>query len=130
MHTRTIDPADIVNLNIPNYSHGVDVDAATRWLHLSGQVGARPDGSFAPDFESQCRQALANIEACLRDADMNLNNVVMLRSYLTHREDLAALRRIRSEVFGDRHFASTLVFISGLVDPGWRVELEIVAAAA
>ena len=59
---------------------------------------------------------------------MEFNDVVMLRIYLTDRSDLQAFRQIRSEFFGGRQFASTLVVVSGLVDPAWRVELEIVAA--
>ncbi len=127
--TTLINPADIVALNVPNYAHGALAEGATRWLHLSGQVGVAPTGTTEKGFEAQCRRAFANISACLRDADMTLDNVVMLRIYLTRREDLAALRVIRGEVFGDRRFPSTLVFVSGLVGEDWLVELEAIAAA-
>lgn len=128
MTTTNIDPADIIRLKVPNYSHGALVADARKWLHLSGQVGVAPDGTVSSDFDDQCRQAFSNIDACLRDAGMDFGDVVMLRIYLTDRSDLHALRRIRSEFFGDRRFPSTLVIVSGLVDPAWRVELEIVAA--
>jgi enamine deaminase RidA (YjgF/YER057c/UK114 family) len=128
MAVTTIDPADIINLGVPNYSHGALITDAGKWLHLSGQVGVKPDGSVSSEFEDQCRQAFSNIGACLRDAGMEFDDVVMLRIYLTDRSDLKPLRRIRSEFFGDRRFPSTLVIVSGLVDPAWRVELEIVAA--
>lgn len=124
-----INPTDIVNLNVPNYAHGALAENATRWLHLSGQVGVASDGTTEAGFEAQCRRAFSNISACLRDADMTLDHVVMLRIYLTRREDLAALRVIRGEVFGGRRFPSTLVFVSGLVGEDWLVELEAVAAA-
>lgn len=128
MTVTTIDPADIVTLDVPNYCHGMLVDNAERWLHLSGQVGVRPDGTVSDHFDDQCRQAFRNIAACLSDADMSFDDVVMLRIYLTDRSDLAALREIRSAFFGDRQLSSTLVFVSGLVGENWRVELEIVAA--
>ena len=128
MPTHLINPADIVALNVPNYAHGAATEGAGRWLHLSGQVGVAPDGTTETGFEAQCRRAFSNIRACLRDAEMGFEHVVMLRIYLTHREDLPALRSIRGEVFGDRRLPSTLVFVSGLVDPAWRVELEVVAA--
>ncbi len=124
-----INPDDIVTLNVPNYAHGALAEGATRWLHLSGQVGVAPDGTTEAGFEAQCRRAFANISACLRDADMTLDQVVMLHIYLTRREDLAALRTIRGETFGGRRFPSTLVFVSGLVGEDWLVELEAVAAA-
>lgn len=123
-----INPADIVALPVPNYAHGALARDARNWLHLSGQVGVAPDGSTETGFEAQCRRAFTNIAACLRDAEMDFEHVVMLRIYLTHREDLPKLREIRAEVFGERKFPSTLVFVSGLVNPDWRVELEIVAA--
>lgn len=129
MPARLVNPGDIVALGVPNYAHGALTEGAARQLHLSGQVGVRPDGTTEDGFEAQCRRAFANVAACLRDAGMGFDDVVMLRIYLTHREDLAALRAIRAEVFGDRRLPSTLVFVSGLVDPAWRVELEIVAAA-
>ena len=129
MTAKLINPDDIVSLPVPNYAHGALAEGAARWLHLSGQVGVAPDGATESGFEAQCRRAFANIGSCLRDADMGFEHVVMLRIYLTHREDLAALREIRAEVFGERRFPSTLVFVSGLVNPDWRVELEAVAAA-
>ncbi|MDH3668016.1 MAG: RidA family protein [Paracoccaceae bacterium] len=128
MQSKTIDPTDIVSLGVPNYSHGALTSNATEWLHLSGQVGVNPVGSVSPDFEDQCRRAFSNIAACLRDAGMGFGDVVMLRIYLIDRSDLQMLRNIRSEFFGDRCFPSTLVIVSGLVDPAWRVELEIIAA--
>lgn len=129
MKVASINPPDIVDLGVPNYSHGMLVHDASRWLHLSGQVGVGPDGTLSLAFEDQCRQAFQNIAACLRDASMGFDDVIMLRIYLTDRSDLANLRQVRSEFFGDRQLSSTLIFVSGLVDPSWKVELEIVAAA-
>ncbi len=129
MKRHTLSPTDIVDLNIPNYAHGMVVEGAAKWVHLSGQIGMAPDGTVADGFEAQCRQAFTNIKACLRDAEMTLDDVVMLRIYLIRQEDLATFRRIRGEVFGERIFPSTLLFISGLVTPALLVELEVVAAA-
>ena len=129
LNVTSVNPAEIVNLEVPNYCHGMLVHDAGKWLHLSGQVGVGPDGIASPVFDAQCRRAFQNIEACLRDASMSFDHVIMLRIYLTDRSDLEMLRQIRSEYFGDRQLSSTLVFVSGLVDPAWKVELEIVAAA-
>ena len=130
METKLIDPQDVVVLGVPNYSHRIQVEGAQRWVQLSGQVGVAPDGSVPPGFGSQCRQAFLNIQACLRDAGLGFDDVVMLRIFLLEREDLEVLRTIRAEFFGTRCFPSTLVFVSGLVNPAWKVELEVTAAAA
>ena len=129
MQVSVINPTDIVELGVPNYCHGMMATDATTWLHLSGQVGVKPDGSVSHNFEEQCRQAFSNIGSCLREASMGFGNVVMLRIYLIDRSDLEALRKVRSDFFGERQLSSTLVFVSGLVDPNWRVELEVVAAS-
>ncbi len=128
MQAQTIDPTSIVNLNVPNYTHGVSVTGANRWVQLSGQVGVGPDGSVADSFEGQCGQAFENIRACLAEAGMAPDDVTMLRIFLTRREDLNTLRAVRRAFFGDRVLPSTLVFVSGLVGPDWRVEMEVTAA--
>ncbi|MBT6137240.1 MAG: RidA family protein [Rhodospirillaceae bacterium] len=128
MKTQLIDPTDIVKLGVPNYTHGIVVDGAKTWVLLSGQIGVDADGNAAKGAEAQCRQAFDNIKACLRDADMTIDDVVMLRIFLTNREDLPAFRAARQEAIGDRCIPSTMLFISGLVHPDWRVELEVTAA--
>jgi len=129
MHSQAIDPTSIVNLNVPNYTHGLGVTGANKWVQLSGQVGVGPDGTVADTFDGQCRQAFENIRACLAAVGMGPDDVVMLRIFMTHREDLDTLRAVRRDFFGERKLPSTLVFVAGLVGPDWRVELEVTAAA-
>lgn len=123
-----LDPATVGVLNVPNYTHAIASDGATRWLHLSGQVGLRPDGSVADSALDQCRQSLANIGALLAAGGMAVADIVHMRIFLIDRADLDALRQARGEFLGDRKVASTLVYVSGLVDPAWKVEIEVVAA--
>ncbi|MEQ9331659.1 RidA family protein [Thalassobaculum sp.] len=124
----TLDPATVGVLGVPNYTHGIASAGTTRWLHLSGQVGLRPDGSVAADALGQCRQSLANIGALLEAGGMAAGDIVHMRVFLIDRADLDALRQARGEFLGDRKVASTLVYVSGLVDPSWKVEIEVVAA--
>ena len=63
MTTFLINPADIVSLNVPNYAHGAATEGAGRWLHLSGQVGVRPE-RLVP----HPRSLVANRDADLRHA--------------------------------------------------------------
>ena len=128
MSHATLDPATVGVLGVPNYTHGIASEGATRWLHLSGQIGLRPDGSVAEDALGQCRQSLANIGALLEAAGMSASDIVHMRIFLIDRADLGALRQARGEFLGDRKVASTLVYVSGLVDPSWKVEIEVVAA--
>jgi enamine deaminase RidA (YjgF/YER057c/UK114 family) len=123
-----LDPATVGVLGVPNYTHAIASEGVTRWLHLSGQIGLRRDGGVAEDALEQCRQALANIAALLEAGGMTIGDIVHMRIFLLDRDDIPALRRARGEFLGDRKVASTLVLVSGLVDPAWKVEIEVVAA--
>jgi enamine deaminase RidA (YjgF/YER057c/UK114 family) len=124
-----LDPPGIAVMGTPNYTPATVTEGVGRWLHVAGQVGVTPDGSTADGVLAQCRQAFANIGTLLAGAGMTPDDVVHLRIYLLDRGDILALRQARGEFFGaERVLPSTLVMVSGLVDPAWRVELEIVAA--
>lgn len=128
MAHKPIDPDSVVVLGVPNYSHGALTEGASRWLHLSGQVGVTPDGRTAEGPLAQCQQALANIGALLEAAGMSVDDIVHMRIFLLDRADIPALRQARGEFLGGRKIPSTLVLVSGLVDPSWKVEIEVVAA--
>ena len=126
----THDPKTVFHAPFPNYTHAVEAQGELRWTFVSGQVGVAPDGTTLKGFEAQCRQAFENIRALLEVAGMGLEDAVMVRYYLIDRGDLDGLRRIRKEIFGDKAFAQTLLFVSGLASPDWLVEVDVVAARA
>jgi len=58
-----------------------------------------------------------------------MEQVVKLTVYLTDLADLQAFRQVRDEyISADRPPASSLVQVSGLVNPEFRVEIEALAA--
>ncbi|MEO1100321.1 MAG: RidA family protein [Pseudomonadota bacterium] len=111
------------------YAHGVELAAGVRTLHVSGQIGIAPDGSLAADFNGQCRQAIENLKAVLKSADMTVKDVVKLSFFLTRPEDMDELVNVRREFFDGVRPAITTVFVAGLVSPDWLVEVEAIAAA-
>ena len=111
------------------YAHGVETQAGARVLHISGQVGASPEGHLPGDFEGQCRQALKNLESVLHAADMNLSDIVKMSFFLVRREDMSSLVAVRKELLDGVRPAITTVFVAGLVSPDWLVEVEAVACA-
>ena len=128
MSTRVLAPASVWSLSVPNYNHGVVVSGAKDWMMLSGQVGVGVDGVMKTGFAAQCKQAFANIAGLLAEGGMTVDDVVFLRIYMLSRDDIPAFRVERQAFFGDRTTPSTLVFVSGLVNPEWLVELEVGAA--
>src|SRR3954454_20938283 len=111
------------------YAHGVETRAGARMLHVSGQVGESPEGVLAADFAGQCRQALVNLDAVLREAEMSFRDIVKMTFFLVRREDLGDLVAVRKEMLDGVRPAVTTLFVSGLVAPAWLVEIEAVACA-
>jgi len=119
-----------VSAPVNPYSHGAEVASGSRILHISGQVGRRGDGGeILADFESQVRQIYVNIEEVLKGADMGLENLVKLTTYITDRGNLEAMRDIRKEILGDHKPAHTLVIAKGLAFEEYLIEVECIAAA-
>ena len=111
------------------YAHGVETRAGARVLHISGQVGASPEGHLPEDFKGQCRQAILNLESVLKAANMTFNDIVKMSFFLVRREDMGELVDVRKEFLDGVRPAITTVFVAGLVSPDWLVEVEAVACA-
>ncbi|MBD9477893.1 RidA family protein [Pseudoxanthomonas sp. PXM02] len=70
------------------------------FLFVSGQVGAREDGSPEPDFETQVRLAFTRLEATLRAAGCGLDDIVDLTSFHTDPEhQFETVLKVKDEVF-------------------------------
>lgn len=111
-----------------HYSHAALVAKNARWLHVSGQVGVKPDGSMAEGIDAQCEWAWKNLLAILESSGMGLADVVKTRSYLVNADHVAAFREARDRVLGTHRPASTLVVVAALALPEWLVEIELEAA--
>jgi 2-iminobutanoate/2-iminopropanoate deaminase len=109
------------------YSNGILTDAP-RTLYVAGQIGIDAKGVASPDFEAQTRQTWSNIAAILGEAGMTLQDIVKTTIYLVDRADYAAFVKVRAEVLNGHKPASTLVYVSGLVKPEWKVEIDVIAA--
>jgi len=107
------------------YSNGILAQGTT--LHIAGQIGIDANGVAAPDVTAQCRQAWSNVQAILAEAGMTVENIVKTTIFLVDRADYAAFVAVRKEVLGQHKPASTLVYVSGLVKPEWKVEIDVTA---
>ncbi len=122
------------NLNPPQmaapagmYSHGVLAPAAGQWLHVSGQIGLRPDGTLGSAFAEQARLAWENLMAVLAAAQMDASHLVKVTTYMTDAADLKELNAVRSGFLKEARPASTLLIVKALARPEWLFEVEAVA---
>ena len=112
------------------YSHGIEVPAGARTLHISGQVGLTPDGKLAAGIEAQTEAALNNILGILKSAGMGIEDVVKMTTFLVDANDVGKVRAARMRVLGSHRPASTLLVIARLAAPEYLIEIEATAAKA
>jgi enamine deaminase RidA (YjgF/YER057c/UK114 family) len=128
-------PAEVTSSNPPavkaptGYTHAIQVTGDYRRLIISGQVGMAQDGTVPASGEGQIAQALANLRAILTAHGMGIQNIVKTTVFLTDRGLLQTFRQARGAAFGDHAPASTLLFVAGLADPAFVVEIEAEAVA-
>jgi enamine deaminase RidA (YjgF/YER057c/UK114 family) len=91
-------------------------------VHLAGTA---PVGAENEDAEGQTRRIFSLAGAALFKAGASLHDVVRTRIYLTRAEDWEAVGRVHGEFFGAIRPAATMVVVAALLNPAWRVEIEM-----
>jgi enamine deaminase RidA (YjgF/YER057c/UK114 family) len=126
----TVNRINPTTVRAPNgYNHAIEIKNPERRVIIAGQVGVRPDGSIPDSGEEQIAQTFANLTAILAATGLTTGNLVKTTVFLTDRALLPALRAERTKVMGELVPASTLLFVSGLADPRFVVEIEGEAVA-
>jgi enamine deaminase RidA (YjgF/YER057c/UK114 family) len=99
-----------------------------RLLFITGTMGLDKAGKAPEGIDAQCAQAWRNITAILEDAGMTMRDLVKVNCYLADRAHREANMRGRAAALGD-HRVATTVIVSTLLEDGWLVEIEAIAAA-
>ena len=124
---RTISTSDAPK-PFSRYSQAVEVAAGSRLVFVSGQVGARVDGTLPESEEGEHEQAWANVLAILASVGLGPRDIVDVTAYVTGPASLPIYRQVRDRMLQGAEPSSTLLVISGLADPKWHVEVQVVAA--
>jgi enamine deaminase RidA (YjgF/YER057c/UK114 family) len=91
-------------------------------VHLAG---TGPVGADEQNAEAQTRRIFAIASEALTKAGASLNDVVRTRMFLTHVEDWEAVGRVHGEFFAAIRPAATMVVVAKLLNPTWRIEIEM-----
>ena len=108
---------------------------ASEFVFIAGQVATNNVGGIvgAGDFEAQCVQVFANIEAALGSVGATWANVVQFTTYLVDAQDIAKLMAYRGRefpgMFADGAFPpNTLLIVDRLVQEPFLIEVQAIAA--
>jgi enamine deaminase RidA (YjgF/YER057c/UK114 family) len=102
---------------------------------IAGQLSSDAAGKVVgrDDFDAQCAQVFANIEAALEAAGAGWGNVVQFTTYLVHSQDIPKFMKFRLREF-PRFFPNgayppnTLLMVDRLVEEFFLVEVQTIAA--
>lgn len=92
---------------------------------VSGTAPVWPDGSVDPDPATQARRCWEIMLAALTELGGDVTDVVRTRQYVVDAAYADAIGAVHGELFGDVRPASTMVVVAGLLDPRWKVEMEL-----
>jgi len=105
-------------------SHYCHVTRAGPNVWVSGITGARADGSIPDDVVAQFDVAMDTLDKCLKAVGAGPEHVVKVQVFMTDIKERPLINPRRIAYFGENRPASTLVEVSGLVDPRMKVEIE------
>ena len=114
------------------YTNGMLAPADGRLLFVAGQDAARPVGGVASDdFVDQFAVALEKAVTVVREAGGGPEDIgrmtIYVTSVATYRESRHFIGEVWRAHMGKHYPAMALVEVTGLVDPGAQVEIEVTA---
>src|SRR5262252_8815966 len=126
---------DSMGKPLGQYSQIARVKGGGELLFIAGQLATDKAGNLvgADNFDAQCAQVYANIEAALKSMGGGWKNVVQFTTYLVHSQDVPKLRAFRQREFGKffpdgAYPPNTLLIIDRLVNESYIIEVQTVAA--
>jgi 2-iminobutanoate/2-iminopropanoate deaminase len=98
-------------------------------LYSSGQIALDPKtGDFlSGEIEAETEQTLNNVQAILKEAGMDMANVVKTNVYLADMNHFARMNAVYEKYFGESKPARACVQVAAL-PKGAKVEIDIIAA--
>jgi len=113
----------------PAYSQGVKVEEGKTLLFIAGQVDYDDKGGCAHpgDFAAQTKAVLQMLKAQVEAGGGTMASIVKINTYVTDMRNRPEYAKLRSEFFGPKAPASTMVAISALAAPEFLIEIEAIA---
>lgn len=131
----TIENPATLGSPLGQYSQVARVKNAAETIYVAGMLAVDRAGMIIGegDVTAQTEQVFANIAAALQSSGMGWGNVVQFTTYLVDAADIATFmdwrkRRFPTMFADGKYPPNTLLIVSRLVNPAFRIEVQTVAA--
>ncbi len=122
---KTIISTDKAPSAVGTYSQGVFHNGV---YYFSGQIGLdAKTGEMAPDFDSQLKNVLDNIDGLLASQGLTRENIIKTTIFMTNLEKFSKVNEAYVKFFMAPYPARSTVEVSAL-PKGAEVEIEVIAA--
>jgi enamine deaminase RidA (YjgF/YER057c/UK114 family) len=115
----------------PAFTNVVTVTGHVKTIYIGGQDAVDASGKIVGkgDLKRQVFQVFKNIQEALKAAGAGLEHVIKWNVYLVEGQSLEQGFEVFQEVWGSRPNppAITGMFVSGLANPDFLVEMDVVA---
>ena len=111
-----------------DYVHAMEVQEPKRFLFVAGTMGLDARGVAGKTLSEQLDLIWSNIRTILASADMSVDNVVRLTSYLRDPAYVEENAKARVKALNGRVIPTTGI-VAQTLSSDWLVEIEVVAAA-
>ena len=116
----------------PNQNLDNDLCQAVRagnTVYLRGQVGTDFSGQLVgqDDPRAQTEQAMKNVKQLLEEAGSEISHVVKTTTYITDARNREPVYREIGKWLKGVYPVSTGLVVSGLAQPEWLVEIDVIA---
>lgn len=110
-----------------DYVHAMEVRETTRFLFVAGTMGLDQNGVAGKSLGEQLDLIWSNIRTILASADMSVDNIVRLTSYLRDPAYAEENAEARVKALNGR-LIPTIGIVAQTLSSDWLVEIEVVAA--
>jgi 2-iminobutanoate/2-iminopropanoate deaminase len=111
-----------------DYVHAMEVRNPARLLYVAGTMGLDEHGVAGTSLAEQLELIWRNIRTILASADMTVDNIVRLTSYLRDPAYAEENAKARVKALNGR-VIPTIGIVAQTLSSDWLVEIEVIAAA-
>src|SRR5512134_3388160 len=111
-----------------DYVHAMEVRNPQRFLYVAGTMGLDANGVAGKTLAIQLDLIWNNIRTILASADMTVDNIVRLTSYLRDPAYAEENAKARVKALNGRVIPTTGIVAQTLISD-WLVEIEVIAVA-